>query len=115
MTIPEYDNPMRTGENKACDAPFCGRCGIAMTPQNSHLQPEYFLCDKCAVILGYACGDAPQPTPEQQFGISAEDVSALKELRDHTEMQTTSSLYAISHDALRWLRAFDKLTQDRFK
>ena len=29
--------------------PFCGHCHVMMTPENSRLRPELFLCDACAV------------------------------------------------------------------
>lgn len=29
------------------DRPTCGKCGEVMTPENSRLHPEWFLCDGC--------------------------------------------------------------------
>lgn len=33
--------------SEARNQPNCCKCGIVMTPENSRLKPEYFLCDSC--------------------------------------------------------------------
>jgi hypothetical protein len=47
---------------------FCGICGKKMTPQNSKLHPEFFVCDACAPV--HVCEEfcevaSPQPATAQ--------------------------------------------------
>lgn len=35
------------------ERPICGACKKKMTPLNSSIAPELFLCDDCAVLHGY--------------------------------------------------------------
>jgi hypothetical protein len=38
---------------KVEDRPHCGACQLEMTPSNSTIIPEMFLCDACAKLHGY--------------------------------------------------------------
>lgn len=55
------------------ERPTCGACKKVMTPENSQLVPEMFLCDDCAKLHGYS---------RQQFFRSSatvpEDLAALQ-------------------------------------
>lgn len=48
--------------------PKCGQCGCEMTPQNSKLSPEFFLCDRCLGGKGYAPGQ-PAETGTEEGGV----------------------------------------------
>jgi hypothetical protein len=53
----EWEAAGFTVPNELCserdDNPTCGACQKVMTPQNSTIIPEMFLCDECAKSHGY--------------------------------------------------------------
>lgn len=47
----DYQDATKWASN---EKPTCGACKKTMTPENSTVAPEMFLCDECAKLHGYA-------------------------------------------------------------
>lgn len=58
--------------------PTCGLCGKVMTPQNSTVKPEFFICDSCATTKLHSDDLPPTETEEQKNARKDQEIMRYK-------------------------------------